>query len=111
MMYNLSNGWIGRHEWVNDHSKIKTEWFYEDSIIAEVENIEVFGNVASVYRNVSAYVLDIKAQRGGFHSIVEKQMGDTVNAKAMFFKAYDISRTLASDPEDFFILHKAEVLN
>jgi len=55
--------------------------------------------------------LDIKAQRGGFHSIVEKQMGDTVNAKAMFFKAYDISRTLASDPEDFFILHKAEVLN
>ena len=49
LMYSLSNGWIGRPEWVSDHSKIKAEWFYEDSIIAEVKNIEVFGNVASVY--------------------------------------------------------------
>jgi len=52
LMYSLSNGWIGRPEWVSDHSKIKAEWFYEDSIIAEVKNIEVFGNVASVYGNV-----------------------------------------------------------
>ena len=78
MMYNLSNGWIGRPEWVNDHSKIKAEWFYEDSIIAEVENIEVFGNVASVYGNVSAYISGIKVQRAGFHSIVGKQMGKLV---------------------------------
>ena len=78
MMYNLSNGWIGRPEWVNDYSKIKAEWFYEDSIIAEVENIEVFGNVASVYGNVSAYISGIKVQRGGFHSIVGKQMGKLV---------------------------------
>ncbi|MGY8931546.1 MAG: tetratricopeptide repeat protein [Flavobacteriales bacterium] len=78
MMYNLSNGWIGRPEWVNDYSKIKAEWFYEDSIIAEVENIAVFGNVASVYGNVSAYISGIKVQRGGFHSIVGKQMGKLV---------------------------------
>ena len=30
------------------------------------------------------------------------QMGDTLNAKEMFFKAYEVSRTLASGPEDFF---------
>jgi len=77
-MYNLSNGWIGRPEWVNDRSKIKAEWFYEDSIIAKVKNIEVFGNIASVYGNVSAYVSGIKVQRGGFHSIIGKQMGKLV---------------------------------
>jgi hypothetical protein len=37
----------------------------------------------------------------------------TVNAKEMFFKAYEISRTLASGPEDFFNTskYKAEALN
>tara|TARA_B110000003_G_scaffold86234_1_gene88326 strand:- start:89 stop:547 length:459 start_codon:yes stop_codon:yes gene_type:complete len=78
LMYSLSNGWIGRPEWVSDNSKIKTEWFYEDSIIAEVKNIEVFGNVASVYGHVSSYVSGIMTYRGGFHSIVEKQMGKLV---------------------------------
>ena len=78
LMYNLSNGWVGRPEWVNDHSKIKAEWFYEDSLIAEVENIEVFGNVASVYGNVSAYISGLKVYQGGFHSIVGKQMGKLV---------------------------------
>ena len=78
IMYNLSNGWIGRPEWVNDNSKIKAEWFYEDSLIAEVKNIEVFGNVASVYGNVSAYIGGVKVQRSGFHSIVGKQMGKLV---------------------------------
>ena len=43
MLYNLSNGWIGRPEWVNDNSKIKLEWFYEDSANVEVSDIEVFG--------------------------------------------------------------------
>ena len=78
LMYNLSNGWVGRPEWVNDHSKIKAEWFYEDSLIAEVKNIEVFGNVASVYGNVSAYISGLKVYQGGFHSIVGKQMGKLV---------------------------------
>ncbi len=78
LMYSLSNGWIGRPEWVSDHSKIKAEWFYEDSIIAEVKNIEVFGDVASVYGNVSSYVSGIRTYRGGFHSIVGKQMGKLV---------------------------------
>ena len=77
-MYSFSNGWIGRPEWVSDHSKIKAEWFYEDSIIAEVKNIEVFGNVASVYGNVSSYVSGIRTYKGGFHSIVGKQMGKLV---------------------------------
>ena len=77
-MYNLSNGWIGRPEWVSDHRKIKAEWFYEDSIIAEVKNIEVFGNIASVYGNVSSYVSGIRTYKGGFHSIVGKQMGKLV---------------------------------
>ena len=78
LMYNLSNGWLGRPEWVNDYSKIKAEWFYEDSLIAEVKNIEVFGNVASVYGNVSAYISGLKVYQGGFHSIVGKQMGKLV---------------------------------
>jgi len=78
LMYNLSNGWLGRPEWVNDHSKIKAEWFYEDSLIAEVENIEVFGNVASVYGNVSVYISGLKVYQGGFHSIIGKQMGKLV---------------------------------
>jgi len=47
-MYSLSNGWISRPECVSDYSKIKVEWFYEDSVITEVKNIDVFGNVASV---------------------------------------------------------------
>ena len=63
MLYNLSNGWVGRPDWVNDHSKIKAEWFYEDSMVAEVRDIEVFGNVASVYGNLSGYVSGIKTTR------------------------------------------------
>jgi len=78
MLYNLSNGWIGRPEWVNDNSKIKTEWFYEDSANVEVSNIEVFGNVASVYGNVSWYMSGEKTSRVGFHSIIGMQMGKLV---------------------------------
>ena len=78
MLYNLSNGWIGRPEWVNDNSKIKTEWFYEDSVNVEVNNIEVFGNVASVYGNVSWYISGEKTSRAGFHSIIGIQMGKLV---------------------------------
>tara|TARA_B100001758_G_scaffold223155_1_gene213628 strand:- start:2470 stop:3609 length:1140 start_codon:yes stop_codon:yes gene_type:complete len=78
MLYNLSNGWIGRPEWVNDNSKIKTEWFYEDSANVEVSNIEVFGNVASVYGNVSWYMSGEKTSRAGFHSIIGMQMGKLV---------------------------------
>ena len=78
MLYNLSNGWIGRPEWVNDNSKIKTEWFYEDSVNVEVSNIEVFGNVASVYGNVSWYMSGEKTSRAGFHSIIGMQMGKLV---------------------------------
>jgi len=78
MLYNLSNGWVGRPDWVNDHSKIKAEWFYEDSMVAEVRDIEVFGNVASVYGNLSGYVSGIKTTKSGFHSIIGKQMGKLV---------------------------------
>jgi hypothetical protein len=40
-------------------------------------------------------------------------MGDTLNAKEMFSKAYEISRALASGPEEFFnnSKDKAEALN
>ena len=78
MLYNLSNGWIGRPEWVNDNSKIKSEWFYEDSANVEVSNIEVFGNVASVYGNVSWYMSGEKTSRAGFHAVIGKQMGKLV---------------------------------
>jgi len=94
-MYNLSNGWTGKPEWVNDNSKIKAEWFYEDSIIAEVKNIEIFGNVASIYGNVSAYVSGIKVQRGGFHSIVGKQKGKLV-FKRHAWMDWDINRSANS---------------
>ena len=75
MLYNLSNGWIGRPEWVNDNSKIKSEWFYEDSANVEVSDIEVFGNVASVYGNVSWFMSGEKTSRAGFHAVIGKQMG------------------------------------
>ena len=78
MLYNLSNGWIGRPEWVNDNSKIKSEWFYEDSANVEVSDIEVFGNVASVYGNVSWFMSGEKTSRAGFHAVVGKQMGKLV---------------------------------
>ena len=78
MLYNLSNGWIGRPEWVNDNNKIKAEWFYEDSANVEVTDIEVFGNVASVYGNVSWYMSGEKTSRAGFHSVIGKQMGKLV---------------------------------
>jgi len=77
-LYNLSNGWIGRPEWVNDNSKIKSEWFYEDSTAVEVSDVEVFGNVASVYGNVSWYMSGQKTSRVGFHSVIGKQMGKLV---------------------------------
>ena len=78
MLYNLSNGWIGRPEWVNDDSKIKAEWFYEDSATVELKSIEVFGNVASVYGNVSWFMSGQKTSRAGFHAIIGKQMGKLV---------------------------------
>ena len=78
MLYNLSNGWVGRPEWVNDNSKIKLEWFYEDSANVEVSDIEVFGNVASVYGNVSWFMSGEKTSRAGFHALIGKQTGKLV---------------------------------
>ena len=60
ILYNLSNGWSGRPEWVNNHSKVKAEWFYEDSVVAEVKSIEMYDNIASVYGNISYYTAGIK---------------------------------------------------
>ena len=60
ILFNLSNGWVGRPDWVNDVTKIKSEWFYEDSIITEVTDVEIIGNIASVYGNTSWFVSGIK---------------------------------------------------
>ncbi len=78
MLYNLSNGWMARPKWVNDHSKIKSDWFYEDSTVTEIKNIDVFGDVASVYGIVSWYTYGIKTSHASFHSIIGKDMGKLV---------------------------------
>ena len=78
MMFNFSNGYIGRPEWINDHSKIKTEWFYEDSVNVDIKSVEVFGNVASVYGSVAWFMSGEKTSRAGFHSIIGKEMGKLV---------------------------------
>ena len=95
LMYSLSNGWIGRPEWVNDHSKIKSEWFYEDSVVTEIKDIEVFGNIASVYGSVSWYISGIKTSRAGFHSIIGNEMGRLVFQRHSWMN-WDINRSANS---------------
>ena len=89
--YNLSNGYVGRPEWVTDKSQIKGDWFYEDSVIAKVNDIDVYGNVASVFGNVNSYVSGIKNLSGGFHAIVGKEKGRLV-FKRVTFQNWNINR-------------------
>ena len=84
MMFNFSNGYIGRPEWINDNSKIKTEWFYEDSVNVDIKSVEVFGNVASVYGTVAWFMSGEKTSRAGFHSIIGKEMGKLVFKRHSF---------------------------
>ena len=84
MMFNFSNGYIGRPEWINDNSKIKTEWFYEDSVNVEVKSVEVFGNVASVYGTAAWYMSGEKTSRAGFHSVIGREMGKLVFKRHSF---------------------------
>jgi len=95
ILYNLSNGWVGRPDWVNDHSKIKSEWFYEDSVVTEIKDIEVFGNIASVYGSVSWYISGIKTSRAGFHSIIGNEMGRLVFQRHSWMN-WDINRSANS---------------
>tara|TARA_B100001996_G_scaffold349684_1_gene308568 strand:- start:40 stop:1143 length:1104 start_codon:yes stop_codon:yes gene_type:complete len=95
ILYNLSNGWVGRPDWVNDHSKIKSEWFYEDSVVTEIKDIEVFGNIASVYGNVSWYISGIKTSRAGFHSIIGNEMGRLVFQRHSWMN-WDINKSANS---------------
>ena len=89
--YNLSNGYVGRPEWVTDKSQIKGDWFYEDSVIAKVNDIDIYGNVASVFGNVNSYVSGIKNLSGGFHAIVGKEKGRLV-FKRVTFQNWNINR-------------------
>ena len=75
ILFNLSNGWVGRPNWVNDKSKIKTDWFYEDSVATEVSDVEIFGEIASVYGNVSFFTNGINTSNAGFHSLVGNENG------------------------------------
>ncbi|MBT4344685.1 MAG: hypothetical protein HOD68_01315 [Flavobacteriales bacterium] len=78
ILFNLSNGWVGRPNWVNDKSKIKTDWFYEDSVATEVSDVEIFGEIASVYGNVSFFTNGISTSNAGFHSLVGNEKGKLV---------------------------------
>ena len=88
---NLSNGYVGRPQWVTDKSQIKGDWFYEDSVIAKVNDIDIYGNVASVFGNVNSYVSGIKNLSGGFHAIVGKEKGRLV-FKRVTFQNWNINR-------------------
>ena len=95
MLFNLSNGWVGRPDWVNDLTKIKPEWFYEDSIITEVTDVEIIGNIASVYGNTSWFVSGIKTSRVGFHSVITKEKGKLVFKRHSWMN-WDINRSANS---------------
>ncbi len=92
ILYNLSNGWSGRPEWVNDHSRVKAEWFYEDSVVAEVKSIETYDNIASVYGNISYYTAGIKTSRSGFHSVIGEEKGRLVFKRHAWMN-WDINRS------------------
>ena len=95
ILFNLSNGWVGRPDWVNDVTKIKSEWFYEDSIITEVTDVEIIGNIASVYGNASWFVSGIKTSRAGFHSVIGKEKGKLVFKRHSWMN-WDINRSANS---------------
>ena len=95
ILFNLSNGWVGRPDWVNDVSKIKSEWFYEDSIKTEITDIEIIGNIASVYGNASWFVSGVKTSRVGFHSVIAKENGKLVFIRHSWMN-WDIKRSANS---------------
>ena len=95
ILFNLSNGWVGRPDWVNDVSKIKSEWFYEDSIKTEITDIEIIGNIASVYGNASWFVSGVKTSRAGFHSVIAKENGKLVFIRHSWMN-WDINRSANS---------------
>ena len=95
ILFNLSNGWVGRPDWVNDLSKIKSEWFYEDSIKTEITDIEIIGNIASVYGNANWFVSGVKTSRAGFHSVITKENGKLVFKRHSWMN-WDINRSANS---------------
>ena len=95
ILFNLSNGWVGRPDWVNDVSKIKSEWFYEDSIKTEITDIEIIGNIASVYGNATWFVSGVKTSRAGFHSVIVKENGKLVFTRHSWMN-WDINRSANS---------------
>tara|TARA_B100000242_G_scaffold293922_1_gene273697 strand:+ start:12 stop:1160 length:1149 start_codon:yes stop_codon:yes gene_type:complete len=95
ILFNLSNGWVGRPDWVNDVSKIKSEWFYEDSIKTEITDIEIIGNIASVYGNATWFVSGVKTSRAGFHSVIAKENGKLVFIRHSWMN-WDINRSANS---------------
>ena len=95
ILFNLSNGWVGRPDWVNDVSKIKSEWFYEDSIKTEITDVEIIGNIASVYGNASWFVSGVKTSRAGFHSVIAKENGKLVFIRHSWMN-WDINRSANS---------------
>ena len=95
ILFNLSNGWVGRPDWVNDVSKIKSEWFYEDSIKTEITDVEIIGNIASVYGNATWFVSGVKTSRAGFHSVITKENGKLVFIRHSWMN-WDINRSANS---------------
>ena len=95
VLFNLSNGWVGRPDWVNDVTKIKSEWFYEDSVITEITDVEIIGSIASVYGNASWFVSGIKTARAGFHSVIAKEKGKLVFKRHSWMN-WDINRSANS---------------
>lgn len=95
ILFNLSNGWVGRPDWVNDVSKIKSEWFYEDSIKTEITDVEIIGNIASVYGNATWFVSGVKTSRAGFHSVIAKENGKLVFIRHSWMN-WDINRSANS---------------
>jgi len=102
-LYNLSNQWVGRPEWVTDHSKIEGKWFYEDSITTKIMDVEVYGNEASVFGVSKGYISGIKTWEGNFHCIVGTQKGK------MVFKRYSWINSNTVKSSNSFVWPSSEV--
>ena len=73
--YNLSNGYVGRPNWITDKSQIKGEWFY-DSVIAKVNDIEIYGNVAMFLAIEALMFQELKIFLEDFMQLLEKKKTD-----------------------------------
>jgi tetratricopeptide (TPR) repeat protein len=90
-IFNFSNGSVVTPEWAYNKNKVKGEWFYEDSLITDVKDIEILGEYASAFATTSGYINGVKCWESRYHAIVEKENGKLVFKKFSWINAATIN--------------------